>query len=69
MTYTTTATRAQLKELIPKDMVAGAIFLVSITPVSDEEADVIAFRRLKGIVTEDINLDQIKGERLLETIN
>lgn len=39
-------------------------FNVTIMPISEEEADEIEFKSLKGIASKPLNVDEIRRERL-----
>lgn len=68
MTYTTTANRDDLQKLnIPSTML-GSVFRVTITPVEDEEPSIVSFRNLKGIAGRELTLDDVRRERLCETV-
>ena len=69
MTFTTTASRTDLKDIHIPNSVPGKWFSVTVTPISEEEAHEEAFRRLKGIAGCELDLDQIREERLREALD
>lgn len=64
MTYTALASKEQLEGLIDINMLSDSLFVVTITPISDMEADEMEFRSLKGIAGKWLDLDEIRKERL-----
>ena len=64
MTKTTAVSKDKLKGLFDIDKLTGTNFKVTITPVSEDEADEIAFRSLKGIAERPLDVDEIRKERL-----
>ncbi len=69
MTYTTTASRSDLERIpIPKDL-SGSLFRVTITPISEADAEKEAFLNLKGIAGKPLDLSAIREERLSAFIN
>lgn len=64
MTYTTTAKKEDLKGLFNMDDLTDARFKITISPVSEDEADEIEFKSLKGIAGEYLDIDEIRKERL-----
>ena len=64
MTYTTTAKKEQLKGILDTDSLTDSNFKVIISPISDEEADEIEFKSLKGIAGRPLDVDEIRKERL-----
>ena len=69
MTFTTTASRTDLKDIHIPNSVPGMWFSVTVTPISEEKAHEEAFRRLKGIAGRELDLDQIREERLREALD
>ena len=68
MTYTTTASREDLLKLNIPSTMPGSVFRVTITPVEDEEPNIVSFRNLKGIAGRELTLDDVRRERLCETV-
>ena len=64
MMSTVTVERDKLKGIIDVDNLVGALFRVSISPISEAEADEIEFKSLKGIAGKPLNLDDVRKERL-----
>ena len=64
MTSTTTASKNELKGLFDVNLLEDKIYKVTITPVTEAEADEIEFRSLKGIAGKELNLDDVRKERL-----
>lgn len=64
MINTTAVCKDELKGIFDVDSLPGTVFKVTITPISEEEADEIAFRSLKGIAGRPLDLDEIRKERL-----
>ena len=54
----------KLKGIFDTDELTGTIFKVTITPISEEEADEIEFKSLKGIAGRPLNVDEVRKERL-----
>ena len=46
------------------DSLTGTAFKVTITPISEEEADEIRFKSLKGIAGRPLDADEVRKERL-----
>ena len=46
------------------DNLTGTVFKVTITPISEEEADEIEFKSLKGIAGRPLDADEVRKERL-----
>ena len=61
---TAAAKKEQLKGIFDTADLAGDFFKVTITPISEEEADNIEFKSLKGIAGRPLDLDEIRKERL-----
>ncbi|MBQ2619613.1 MAG: hypothetical protein IJG08_09070 [Oscillospiraceae bacterium] len=64
MTQTTAMWKEQLKGLFNTDSLTGTSFKLTITPISEEEADEIEFQSLKGIAGKPLDLDEVRKERL-----
>ena len=64
MTNTTAVSKDKLKGIFDTDNLAGTTFKVTITPISEEEADEIEFKTLKGIAGRPLDLDEVRKERL-----
>ena len=64
MTSTITATREMLRGLFNIDSLPETTFKVTISPVSEDEADEIEFKSLKGIAGRPVDLDEVRRERL-----
>ena len=64
MTNTATANKDMLKGIFDTDSLTGTVYKVTITPVSEEEADEIEFKTLKGIAGRPLDLDEVRKERL-----
>ncbi len=54
----------KLKGIFDTDSLTGAIFKVTATPISEEEADEIEFKSLKGIAGRPLDRDEVRKERL-----
>ena len=64
MTNTAAVSKDKLKGIFDTDNLAGTTFKVTITPISEEEADEIEFKTLKGIAGRPLDADEIRRERL-----
>ena len=64
MTNIITVNREQLKDICDISSLKESTFRVTITPISEEEADEIEFKSLKGIAGKPLDLDEIRKERL-----
>ena len=64
MTNIATVSREQLKGIFDIDSLADTTFKVTITPISEAEADEIEFKSLKGIAGKPLDVDEIRKERL-----
>lgn len=64
MTNTTAVKKDKLKGIFDTDNLTGTTFKVTITPVSEEEADEIEFKTLKGIAGRPLDADEVRKERL-----
>ena len=64
MTNTATVSREQLKGIFDVDSLKDTTFKVTITPISEAEADEIEFKSLKGIAGKPLDADEVRKERL-----
>ena len=64
MINTTAVNKEKLKGIFDTDNLQGDLFRVTITPISREEADEIAFKSLKGIAGRPLDLNEVRRERL-----
>ncbi len=64
MTNTAVVSKDKLKGIFDTDSLTGSVFKVTITPVSEDEAEDIEFKSLKGIAGRRLDLDEIRKERL-----
>ena len=64
MTYTATVKKEQLKGIIDTDSLTDSNFKVTISPITEAEADEIEFKSLKGIAGRPLDVDEIRKERL-----
>ena len=64
MTYVTTARKEDLEHLFLPDSLEGERFKVTLTSISDEDADDIEFESLKGIAGRKLDIDEVRKERL-----
>ena len=64
MTKTVAVSKDKLKGIFDTDNLQGTTFKVTITPVSEEEADEIQFKSLKGIAGRPLDVDEVRRERL-----
>lgn len=64
MTNTTAVSKDKLKGIFDTDNLTGTTFKVTITPISEEEADEIEFKTLKGIAGRPLDVDEVRKERL-----
>ncbi len=60
----TTTTRDKLKGIFDMEHLTGEHFKITISPISEEEADEIEFRSLKGIAGRPLDIDEVRKERL-----
>ena len=65
MTNTATVSREQLKGIFDVDSLEDTTFKVTITPISETEADEIEFKSLKGIAGKPLDADEVRKERLI----
>lgn len=64
MTYTAAVKKEQLKGIIDTEKLTDGIYKVTITPVTQAEADELEFKSLKGIAGRPLDLDEVRKERL-----
>ena len=64
MTNTATVNREKLKGISDTDSLTDTTYKITITPITEEEADEIEFKSLKGIAGRTPDLDEIRKERL-----
>ena len=64
MTKTVAVSKDKLKGIFDTDSLKGTTFKVTITPISEEEADEIRFKSLKGIAGRPLDADEVRKERL-----
>ena len=64
MTNTVAVSKDKLKGIFDTDNLPGTTFKVTITPISEEEADEIRFKSLKGIAGTPLDADEVRRERL-----
>ena len=64
MTNTTAVSKDKLKGIFDVERLTGTAFKVTITPISEEEADEIEFKTLKGIAGRPLDADEVRKERL-----
>ena len=64
MTRTATVSRERLSGIFDTDHLTAPFFKVTITPVSEEEADELEFKSLKGIAGVPLDVDSVRKERL-----
>ena len=64
MTNTAAVSKDKLKGIFDTDSLTGTSFKVTITPISEEEADEIEFKSMKGIAGRPLDSDEVKKERL-----
>lgn len=64
MTYTAAVKKEQLKGIIDTEKLTDGIYKVTITPVTQAEADELEFKSLKGIAGRPLDLDEVRTERL-----
>ncbi len=64
MMNTAAVSKDKLKGIFDTDNLTGTTFKVTITPISEEEADEIEFKSLKGIAGRPLDVDEVRKERL-----
>ena len=63
MTYTTIVHRDDLKGFVTNNL-SDQLYKVTITPISEDEADNIEFNNLKGCARVWLDIDEVRKERL-----
>ena len=61
---TAIVSREQLKGIFDTDMLNAPEYKITITPVTEAEAQDIEFKSLKGIAGRALTLDEVRKERL-----
>ena len=64
MTNTAAVSKDKLKGIFDTDSLTGTAYKVTITPISEDEAKDIEFKSLKGIAGRQLDLDEVRKERL-----
>ena len=64
VTNITAVNKDKLKGIFDTDSLTSTAFKVTITPISEEEADEIRFKSLKGIAGRPLDADEVRKERL-----
>ena len=64
MTNTVAVRKDKLKGIFDTDNLTGTSFKVTITPITEEEAEEINFKSLKGIAGRPLDPDEVRKERL-----
>lgn len=64
MTLISVAKREELGAFFDTNKLPDTQYKITITPVSEAEADEIEFRSLKGIAGKPLDIDEIRKERL-----
>lgn len=64
MTNIAVVGKDKLKGIFDTDKLTDTTFKVTITPISEEEADEIEFKTLKGIAGRPLSVDDVRKERL-----
>ncbi len=64
MTAATVVNREQLKGIFDIEALEDKTFKLTITPISEEEADEIEFKSLKGIAGRPLDIETVRRERL-----
>ena len=64
MTNIAAVSKDKLRGIFDTDSLTGTTYKVTITPISQEEADEIEFKSLKGIAGRPLDADEIRKERL-----
>lgn len=64
MTNIAVVNKDKLKGIFDTDSLKGTAFKVTITPISEEEAEEIKFKSLKGIAGRPLDADEVRRERL-----
>ena len=63
-TYTAIVKRDNLNNIRIPETVQGNSFIVTFTPVTDEDLQKLEFKSLKGIAGCELTLDDVRRERL-----
>lgn len=64
LTKTAAVRKDKLKGIFDIDSLQGTFFKVTITPITEEEAEEIEFKSLKGIAGRALDADEVREERL-----
>lgn len=64
MTNIAVENKDKLKGIFDTDSLTGTAYKVTITPISEEEAEEIQFKSLKGIAGRPLDADEVRKERL-----
>ena len=64
MTNIATVSKEKLKGIFDTDSLTGTTFKVTIMPITEDEAKDIEFKSLKGIAGRQLDLDEVRKERL-----
>ena len=64
MTNIATVSKDKLKGIFDTDSLIGTTFKVTIMPITEDEAKDIEFKSLKGIAGRQLDLDEVRKERL-----
>ena len=64
MTFTTAVKKEDLKGLFETENLKDSTFKITISPISEKEAEEIEFKSLKGIAGKWLDLDEVRKERL-----
>ena len=64
MTYTAAVRKDKLRGIFDADSLPDAFYKVTITPITEDEAEDIEFKSLKGIAGKWLDLDEARKERL-----
>lgn len=64
MTNVAAVSKDKLRGIFDTDKLSGTTFKVTITPISEDEADEIEFKTLKGIAGRPLDADEVRRERL-----
>lgn len=64
MTNVAAVSKDKLRGIFDTDKLSGTTFKVTITPITEDEADEIEFKTLKGIAGRPLDADEVRRERL-----
>ncbi len=64
ITDTAIVSKEKLKGIFDVERLEDRVFKVTIAPVSEEEAEEIEFKSLKGIAGRPLDRDEVRKERL-----